>query len=190
MAELALQFDKDQLRALAARYEYDDDSVIADDIGPRARERGYFTKPEFLALCHWKTPRSQPRVASNPAELIKDATRIALSTPHERRSDGSRFWRLYVESGSRHSGNLGRTRIYIGRQGGLELREAIRIMREAYFARLGEEFGVGPCRTSRELMRKLGARMAWEMAHVYDQYGNYCPDALARRLGYADTDEQ
>jgi hypothetical protein len=41
----------------ASQYSYsaDDDPVI-DAIAPAVRERGYFTRDEFLATYRWKTP--------------------------------------------------------------------------------------------------------------------------------------
>jgi hypothetical protein len=74
------------VRDYAARYAYEDDAeVIAT--GRTARERGYYTRDEFLAVCRWKTPRSAPLVALNRADSIEAATRVALgesSTERER----------------------------------------------------------------------------------------------------------
>ncbi len=66
----------------------------------------------------------------------------------ERRSNGYPFWRLYLEvgSGSRRS----RQRVYIGSEGGLQLREAIRQMHGAFW---GED---GKCR--------MADRAAWRQA--------------------------
>jgi hypothetical protein len=50
----------------------------------QVKTRGYFLRDEFLLLCHWKTPRSKPRVASNQADYIEAVTRTALSTSSER----------------------------------------------------------------------------------------------------------
>ena len=47
------------------------------------RARGYLLRSEFLALCRWKTPRSQPRCARNRDAYIREVTRIALSTRNE-----------------------------------------------------------------------------------------------------------
>lgn len=78
MPEFELQFPIEQVREYAARYAYEDDAeVIA--IGQAARERGNYTRDEFIAVCRWKTPRSAPLVASNSAESIEAATRVALS---------------------------------------------------------------------------------------------------------------
>ena len=78
MPEFELQFPIERVRDYAARYSYEDDAeVIA--IGQAARERGYYTRDEFVAVCRWKTPRSAPLVALNSAESIEAETRVALS---------------------------------------------------------------------------------------------------------------
>jgi hypothetical protein len=48
--------------------------------GLAARARGHYTRPEFLTVCRWKTPRSGPKVASNSAPAIRAATRRAFVT--------------------------------------------------------------------------------------------------------------
>ena len=78
-----LQFDQGKVRALAARYAYETDSFIVDGIAPAARSRGYYTRDEFVRVCRWKTPRSQPLVESNDAALVEEATRVALSVVGE-----------------------------------------------------------------------------------------------------------
>lgn len=72
-----------KLKALAQHYPADYDHEIESAIAPQVRKRGYFTKPEFESICHWKTPRSRPKVASNSAEYIEAVTRTALSTESE-----------------------------------------------------------------------------------------------------------
>ena len=84
MPSFVLKFRKVDIHKWASRYSYAGEHHIEKKIGPAAKNRGYFTKPEFLTLCYWKSPRTQSRVNANSAALIKDATRIALSTPHER----------------------------------------------------------------------------------------------------------
>ncbi len=83
MGRFKLRFDKAIIPELASRYFYQDDARMLNEIGPRAKDRGYFAKDDFLELCRWKTPRSQSRVRSNPAKFIEEATRIALSTACE-----------------------------------------------------------------------------------------------------------
>jgi len=80
---LELRFPIDEIKHWSSEYEYDGDDVISDGIGPRAKKRRYLTKPEFLEICYWKTPRSSSRCDSNPSELIREATRIAFSVKSE-----------------------------------------------------------------------------------------------------------
>lgn len=79
-----LRFDPVEIPQWASRYLVKSDAHVETVIAPQVRARGYFTRPEFLALCRWKTPRSQPRVASNPDGFIQAVTQTALSTPEER----------------------------------------------------------------------------------------------------------
>jgi len=67
MHPFALQFRKADVRKWASRYSYAGENRVERKIGPAAKRRGYFTKPEFLALCYWKTPRTQARVDANSA---------------------------------------------------------------------------------------------------------------------------
>lgn len=80
----ALQFDPAFLLRYAARYSYPAEDRIVDEIGPMARERGWYTKGEFIEICTWKSPRSATRAARlNSAESIEEITRIALSATAE-----------------------------------------------------------------------------------------------------------
>lgn len=81
-ARFELQFPVDIIRDLAGRYLYADDEPVLR-IGAAAKARGYFTRPEFIEVCRWKTPRSQPRVARNTAEEIEEATHLALAAKSE-----------------------------------------------------------------------------------------------------------
>lgn len=83
MPKFKLRFDEALISELSNRYTYPLENEMIDEIGPRAKKRGYFTKEEFKTLCRWKTQRSKSRVDSNPAGFIEEATRIALSTPFE-----------------------------------------------------------------------------------------------------------
>jgi hypothetical protein len=78
-----LRVSASKLKALAPRYPADYDHEVESALAPTVRGRGYFTKPEFERICHWKTPRSQRKVASNSAEYIEAVTRTALSTESE-----------------------------------------------------------------------------------------------------------
>jgi hypothetical protein len=78
MPAFELQFPIEQVPEYAARYAYEDDAKVVD-IGRAARERGHYTRDEFLAVCRWKTSRSAPLVALNSADSIEATTRVALS---------------------------------------------------------------------------------------------------------------
>jgi hypothetical protein len=72
-----------KLKSLALQYPAEYDHEIESVLALQVRQRGYITKPEFVLICAWKTPRSKPKVASNSAEFIEAATRTALSTGSE-----------------------------------------------------------------------------------------------------------
>ena len=86
--EFALQFELAEIPDLAVRYSYRSESRIVDEIGPVAKERGYYTHPEFIEVCAWKTSRSKSRVARNSEVDVVEATRLALSTA----SESLRIW--------------------------------------------------------------------------------------------------
>jgi hypothetical protein len=65
-------------------YAYPGEEEIVNELSPRARSRGSLTRAEFLTLCRWKTPRSQPRCATNTSARVREATQIALATEDER----------------------------------------------------------------------------------------------------------
>ena len=79
-----LRLKKNAIREWSARYPIDYDVEIETLIAPRVKACGYFLRDEFIGLCHWKTPRSQRRVASNPTDYIEAVTQTALSTTNER----------------------------------------------------------------------------------------------------------
>jgi hypothetical protein len=80
MARFRLRIPDDDLRHWASRYAYPGDAEIEERIAPAARARGYLVRDEFLALCRWKTPRSQPRCAENRDEFVREVSRVALAT--------------------------------------------------------------------------------------------------------------
>lgn len=67
----------------ASQYSYPNESDIEDIIAPRIKRRGYIDAADLAALCYWKTPRIQPRCASNDESFIIATTRIALTTDNE-----------------------------------------------------------------------------------------------------------
>jgi len=60
-----LRFPITEVSRIANGYdikEHGDDKV--EPLGLSARERGYLTREEFLALCAWKTERSKSRCSA------------------------------------------------------------------------------------------------------------------------------
>jgi hypothetical protein len=74
-----LQFPIDQVEAIAARFEFDSDDHV-EAAGAAARRRGYYTKPELVLVCEWKTARSRSRVAQNTDAFVEGITRAAFAT--------------------------------------------------------------------------------------------------------------
>ena len=77
-----LRFPPSEISRWAKSYADAQDTVV-DELSPRVRARGVLTRREFLALCRWKTPRTQPRCETNTAAQIREATQIALATDDE-----------------------------------------------------------------------------------------------------------
>ena len=82
-ADFRLRFPLSEVLYWASRYAYADDAEV-EAIGDRARERGWFTRDEFLTVARWKSPRSRKRCEENDASVVKDITQRALSSPDER----------------------------------------------------------------------------------------------------------
>src|SRR5688500_17707683 len=61
------------------------DGEIEREVVPAARAQGYLTKPQFLRLCEWKSPRARPHYQRNEPSAVERATGEALSTGDERR---------------------------------------------------------------------------------------------------------
>jgi hypothetical protein len=80
----ALQFDPAEIGSLAARFGESGDAR-AEAAGAAAARRGHYTRAEFVAVCAWKSYRSQPLVATNPAPAVEAATRAALAPGAEER---------------------------------------------------------------------------------------------------------
>jgi hypothetical protein len=77
------RFPLSEVMYWADRYAYADDAEV-EAIGEAARERGWYTRDEFLTVAPWKSPRSRTRCEENDEAAVKAATQLALSTPDER----------------------------------------------------------------------------------------------------------
>ena len=78
-----LRFPLGDIAVWAKAYAYPGADEAVEELAPRARERGHLTRPEFLTLCRWKSPRPQRRYASNTAARVREATQIALASSDE-----------------------------------------------------------------------------------------------------------
>ncbi len=78
-----LSFPPNKIAYWAARYSYAAESTFGEVIVPVARNRGYLKRGEFIELCRWKTPRTQPLVRQNSADAVEAITRAALESRHE-----------------------------------------------------------------------------------------------------------
>jgi len=80
--EFRMRFSTSEVMYWAARYAYADDAEV-EAIGEAARNRGWFTRDEFLTVARWKSPRSQRRCEENDDSMVKAITHLALSTADE-----------------------------------------------------------------------------------------------------------
>ena len=80
----ALRFDKSAIPELAARFRADGDKAIEREVQPRVWRRGSFSRPDFLAVCRWKSPRIVHQCTTNTDDFIESVTRTALTTKDER----------------------------------------------------------------------------------------------------------
>ena len=78
-----LRFAEAEIAYWAERYSYDGETTFENDMAPRAKKRGYLTRPEFIELCRWKSPRTQPLVRANSADVVEAVTQAALESRHE-----------------------------------------------------------------------------------------------------------
>ena len=82
MARFELQFPPELVPALASRFPDVDESAV-QVAGRAAQQRGHYTRAELILVCAWKTARSRPKVASNTAAAIRNATHTALNEADE-----------------------------------------------------------------------------------------------------------
>lgn len=82
VAAFALDVSCAELRALASRYGYADDSEVVA-AGARAGQRGWYEREEFDTVYRWKSPRSFGKTASLDDEQIANATRTAFEQSDE-----------------------------------------------------------------------------------------------------------
>lgn len=79
-----LRFPSSQVHTWAGRYlNTSNDAKLRSRLRPVVRARGYLTRNEFLEICRWKSPRTQPLCADNDEFTVRTVTRAAFSTADE-----------------------------------------------------------------------------------------------------------
>ncbi len=76
-SDFRITFDPGKIAEIAGRYAYATDQQ-PKSAGQGARERGYYTRREFMVVCRWKSPRSAGKAERNSPADVRRATRIAL----------------------------------------------------------------------------------------------------------------
>jgi hypothetical protein len=77
-----LRFDHDEIRHFAQRYE-DPNETMIERLVSNVRAAGHLSKAQLLEVGHWKSPRIVGHLKKNSEELVRETTRIALTTPVE-----------------------------------------------------------------------------------------------------------
>ncbi len=84
---LRLRFDKSKIGYWAGRYDDGGNKLklieIETEVAPRIVEAGLVTKPDFVTLCVWKSPRIRRHAERNAEGFIEAVTRTALATTNE-----------------------------------------------------------------------------------------------------------
>ncbi|MGN6391207.1 MAG: hypothetical protein ACTHM9_03025 [Gemmatimonadales bacterium] len=79
-----LRFPQHQVVHWAARYlNRANDHALRVRLRPLVRTRGCLTRDEFLAICRWKSPRSQSWCAQNDDFTVRTVTRAAFGLSDE-----------------------------------------------------------------------------------------------------------
>ncbi len=83
--KLSLAFDASDIKSLADEYLKEsrgyDDRICS--LADRMRKFRYLTKPDFVELGRWKSPRPTRLHQQNSAALVEEATHVALTTECE-----------------------------------------------------------------------------------------------------------
>lgn len=54
---------------------------LLDEVGPRVRDQGHYTREDFAAVGDWKSVRIRGRLASNSDEDIREVSSMAFAAP-------------------------------------------------------------------------------------------------------------
>ena len=79
----ALRFNESAIERWAEKNTSENYLVFQNEIGPAVQKRGYMSRPEFLIMCEWKSPRTKSRCARNSDAFIREVTGASLAASHE-----------------------------------------------------------------------------------------------------------
>src|SRR5947209_11782741 len=63
------------------RFMGSEEPRLLNEVGPRVRQQGYYTREDLAAVGNWKSVRIRSRLASNSDEDIRDITTLAFGAP-------------------------------------------------------------------------------------------------------------
>jgi hypothetical protein len=78
-----LRFPESDIPRWSRAYGYGQGDLARSALVAAIRSRGYLTRRDLMAMCYWKSPRTQPRVATNDSATVQELTRVALATSDE-----------------------------------------------------------------------------------------------------------
>ncbi len=81
--QLQLRCSPAELAPYAERYAYPD-AALAEKIGADARERGWYTRDEYITMRRWKSPRGSELAKEADETLVCEITRVAFTASSER----------------------------------------------------------------------------------------------------------
>lgn len=74
-----LRFPLDEIRHYSTLYDYEGDVELLAGPARSARERGFLTHAELVAIGDWKSPRNRARYRASDSEFVEEITRLALA---------------------------------------------------------------------------------------------------------------
>lgn len=79
-----LRFPRRDLLRWTQAYDYKArESKLVDQIRPLVLSQGYLTRAQFLRICRWKSPRTQPLCRRNLSRKIETITRASFACADE-----------------------------------------------------------------------------------------------------------
>ena len=81
---MEIRFPLNEVRYWADRFSFSRSDAHLIELRGVIHQQGYFTKPQLLELCRWKSPRTVPKAEKNEEAFVKAVTRVSLASENER----------------------------------------------------------------------------------------------------------